>query len=1047
MTVSRVCARLIWVVWLAGVTTLPDIAASANEGASESVLQARDSADAAVRKGDYEAAVRAAVALAKALEERHGRGAPQTAAGYALQAKFLLKLERSADARSARDKAVQIVMSATDMPAREKTPLLLSLATCSLDLQDSLTAFALANDAVQLCTVADTEEAGQLAEILKRIAAMHIEKGRTEAAAKAYEAALMAVAKAHGPESDELVELLERIAQFSEEQLRYADAARWYDELVAIRERVLGPTASSVALGLQRSAACRICLGEYAGAEQRLRRALDVATKSQPADPMLQMVVMETLANACAHQGKWEEAEGYARQSLAAAEAAFADTPRQTLPYRTTLATVFALQERNSEAEDVVRQALAIVEQSAGAIDIEFVTALNNLGFLVWNTGRHDDADKIFGQLLKASEAQFGEDDLITAIVGGNHACNCFYQRRYDEAVDVLEKALSVTRATLGEHHFRTAMVLINLATTEAARGNVRRAAELNDEGCRGLARQIRNQLAALSPREQLRLLRGQYAIGYQAALTMGLLWREEHGVPELSASWLANGKAIAHEASAQRAVAALQFGRNGTSESADASSRSVDHWVELAMIREQIPADAVLVDIARFDVFNYASSRKGDDWKPARYAAWIIPPAGKGTVKVVDVGDAATNDADIAAYRLAIREMALRGGGKVAGNVEADAERSLNQFAAPLVARILEPILDGIKTAGCEDGVEELIISPDGELWLVPWAALPLSDGRYLVEQYAVTTVTSARDLMPVDGHGEALTAPRVFADPDYDLSREEHDEEVRALAAESEPTPFILHDVSFADGAGVRSTTADKKWERLPGSLAEAVRVTPIMEKVSGVRPLTFTGAQAIEDRVKQSRSPYMLHFATHGFCFPDQVASTAVGERASITSAAGRPVQGLTTLDGEPLEEPLLRCGLMLAGCNSGLREGEESMSDGCLTGQEVVTLDLRGTKLVILSACDTGLGRVQYGEGVAGLRQAFLIAGAECVLANLWPVRDDQAEQAVVAFFGELAKGGSKAAALHTAQCAMIRQRRASGGAAHPAFWAAFELTGR
>jgi CHAT domain-containing protein len=175
---------------------------------------------------------------------------------------------------------------------------------------------------------------------------------------------------------------------------------------------------------------------------------------------------------------------------------------------------------------------------------------------------------------------------------------------------------------------------------------------------------------------------------------------------------------------------------------------------------------------------------------------------------------------------------------------------------------------------------------------------------------------------------------------------------------------------------------------------------------------------------------RNPRVLVVCTHGFFLPDK--ETPLDDKSNP-----KPVK--------KWESPLLRCGLLLAGCNHAARMS--GGDDGVLTGLEVLGADLRGCELVVLSACETGLGEVQSGEGVSGLRQAFQLAGAQAVVSTLWQVPDKESAQLMALFFESLSKGMKKAEALRAAKRKLIAQRRDDYAAAHPFFWAAFTLTGR
>ena len=279
------------------------------------------------------------------------------------------------------------------------------------------------------------------------------------------------------------------------------------------------------------------------------------------------------------------------------------------------------------------------------------------------------------------------------------------------------------------------------------------------------------------------------------------------------------------------------------------------------------------------------------------------------------------------------------------------------------------------------------LYIAPEGALNLIPLGALVDEKGSYLLERYTINYLASGRDLLYLGRNNSARGPAIIFADPAFDEQ------------AGGTPQP--------ADGPVSRSADFRSiKFSRLPGTAAEAQTLKRILPDAA-----VLTGTAATETATKKLGGPRILHIATHGFFLED--------------------------LPGDS-EDPMLRSGLVFAGVNA-LRSADD---DGVLTALEASNLDLRGTKLVVLSACNTGLGEVKNGEGVFGLRRAFVVAGAETLLMSLWQVSDEATKDLMTSYYTLLARGESRSEALRQTQMAMLK----NPVTAHPFFWAAFISSG-
>jgi CHAT domain-containing protein len=186
-------------------------------------------------------------------------------------------------------------------------------------------------------------------------------------------------------------------------------------------------------------------------------------------------------------------------------------------------------------------------------------------------------------------------------------------------------------------------------------------------------------------------------------------------------------------------------------------------------------------------------------------------------------------------------------------------------------------------------------------------------------------------------------------------------------------------------------------------------------------------LTGEAANKVALKQVDGPSILHIATHGFFLADPTMKPGAVARGTRNVQVNAPV-----------ENPLLRSGLALAGANL-TRSGEEQ---GVLTALEASNLNLWGTKLVTLSACDTGVGEIKTGEGVYGLRRAFVLAGAESVVMSLWPVSDYVTREMMSSYYQGLKSGLGRGEALRQTKLVMLKRKKQQ----HPFYWASFIQSG-
>ena len=317
-------------------------------------------------------------------------------------------------------------------------------------------------------------------------------------------------------------------------------------------------------------------------------------------------------------------------------------------------------------------------------------------------------------------------------------------------------------------------------------------------------------------------------------------------------------------------------------------------------------------------------------------------------------------------------------------------------------------------------EGINTIYLSPAGLGHQIDLSALPINETQILGEKYKLHILSSPAEL--IDYKGTSLEKKSkiellLYGGIDYTKSNGN--------------SSLNVDDNSISSNEDFINSAKRSGFEKLPGTLKEVDLINANASK-SGFSAKVFKKSEATEESIKAldgKTTPYVLHLATHGFFFPDPIQEIPK-ENKSIEGKS---------LIYKASEDPMMRSGLWLAGAKNywGKSNPNNTIDDGILTASEISNLDLSACQLVVLSACETGLGEVKGSEGVFGLQRAFKMAGVKNIIMSLWKVPDTQTAELFDVFYSGCFAGKSIHEAFRSAQAKMK-------GKYSPYYWAGFVL---
>jgi CHAT domain-containing protein/Tfp pilus assembly protein PilF len=851
-----------------------------------------------------------------------------------------------------------------------------------------------------------------------------------------FQRALDLLEKALGPEHVDVATSLSNLATVYRFKGDYAKAEPLYQRALNVYEKTVGTQHLSVVPALWNLANLYRDIGNYDKAEVLYKRELAIREKAQGEQHPQVASSLNSLANLYYYKGDYTQAEQLFRRALTIFEKTLGPEHPNVTVYLNNLANLYRAQGEYAKSESLLQRALNIQEKRLGAEHPFVAASLHSIASLYYDKGDIAKAEPLLRRALNIREKILGPEHPDVAASLNNLASLYGSKGELIQAEPMYQRALEVWEKALGPNHSFVASLHSNRAMSYRARGEAKQAivsqtrsneiSELNlsHNLISGSERQKLAYLALFSKETNSTLsLHSQSAPDNPQALDLALttlLRRKGRGLDAMTDTIATLRRhAIPQDqelfdqlVEARSQLAALTLRETGAAKpdsyqtrlkpieekveklEAELSARSAAFRAESqpvtpAAVQAALPAGGALVEFAVYTPIE----PKNDEGKPPRYLAYAL--ASQGAPRWVDLGEAAPIDRAIDAWRKALRD---------------PGRNDVRRLARTVDEKVMRPV------RALLGETRRVLIAPDGLLNLIPFSALVDEGNRYLVERYAISYLTSGRDLLRLPHARQSKTAPMVVANPAFGKAA--------TIARQTGQNDGGLQAGNQGDRA--RLDTTRVFFQPLPGTEDEAIALKAILPEAT-----VLMRERATEAEIKRASAPSILHIATHGFFLADQEAPPVetrgvVGEDLRLSRWAAK------------VENPLLRSGLVLAGANQG-KSGDD---DGILTALEAAGLDLWGTKLVVLSACDTGVGEVKNGEGVYGLRRALALAGSESQVMSLWPVPDEATKDLMIPYYKALKQRQGRGEGLRQVQLQMLKSKNRR----HPFYWAGFIQSG-
>ncbi len=713
--------------------------------------------------------------------------------------------------------------------------------------------------------------------------------------------------------------------------------------------------------------------GKYADSERILLQTLEIKQNIPNLDEQLLIETLNDLGILYQHLGNLEKAEDYFTQVH---DRCLISLGKEHSYYGVAINNLAAIAEKKEEfekARTLFAEALQIYQRVYGKNHPLYADALNNLASTESELGLYDDAQQNYNEVVVLDRVIYGENHPHYATTLNNYGILLFRKGDHHLAEDLYLEALKIRKNSLGENHPAYARTLENIGLYYYAENKPLLAEEYFREAIEVQKDQIKTVFPALTENERQAFYE---TINYD-------IERYNHVAIELAGNdpsiigYVLNNqiqtKAILLNTSEKVRRGILNSGDNQLVEDYKQwtflKNKLVRYYhvgiakmAEYGLNVEELEEE---IDVLEKKIVN---TYEDFDILPNVNVTWQqiqqkLEP-GEAVVEVLKIRDFDQNEIDknlIFGFSEESSYLAIiiKSGNAPLEYVLMESGLALEQlhylyYSNSLKYQITD--LDSYKYFWKEidkklKNIDQVYLSPDGIYHKINPNILRPSKDKFVIDNYYVNLITNCSDMIVGNGDSEEFKRAYLIGNPKFNLGNREE----------------ILN--------------------RLPGAKEEVSQISTLLKKDENWDVRIFTDDKATEARIKSYYQPRLLHIATHGFFADGQDA--------------------ITSRLLPKYSHPLFKSGIYLAGVENSLESYNQGRpndpyNDGVLTAYEAMNLNLDKTDIVILSACNTGLGDVENGQGVYGLQRAFMVAGARNLILSLEEV-DDLATQKLMGYF--------------------------------------------